>query len=167
MLWMLLFHRHGSPTFFKSSELGMRRVGNMMAVAVILHNLPEGAAVGVGFDLHAETGIALVIALALHNVPEGIGMALPMMAAHRPRMTILAYSVLAGVALPVGTWMGAGWWRDAPDAVAVGLRLAVTLMMGIMVREVAPRAWMLDHKWALGGAICGMFLMYTIRIIHG
>jgi ZIP family zinc transporter len=167
MLWMLLFHRHGSPASFESSEHGMRRVGNVMAVAVILHNIPEGAAIGVGFDLHMETGIALVIALALHNVPEGIGMALPMMAARRPRMMVLAYSLLAGGALPVGTWMGTGWWQDAPDVIAVGLMLAVTVMMGMMVREVAPRAWILDRNWALGGAICGMFLMYTIHVIHG
>jgi ZIP family zinc transporter len=167
MLWMLLFHRHRSPKSFESSKHGMSRVGNVMAVAVILHNLPEGAAIGVGFDLHAKTGIALVIALSLHNVPEGIGMALPMMVARRPRMMVLAYSVIAGAALPVGTWMGTGWWRDAPDVVAVGLMLAVMVMMGMMVREVAPRAWILDRKWALGGAICGMFLMYTIHVIHG
>jgi len=167
MLWILLFHRHSSPTSFESSEHGMRRVGNVMAVTVILHNLPEGAAIGVGFDLHKETGIALVIALALHNVPEGIGMALPMMAARRPRMMVLAYSLLAGSALPVGTWMGTGRWRDAPDVIAVGLMLAITVMTGMMMREVAPRAWMLDRKWALSGAICGMFLMYMIHVIHG
>lgn len=162
LLWMLLFHRHGSPTPVESSEDGMHRVSHVMALAVMMHNLPEGAAIGVGFDLHAETGMALVIALALHNVPEGIGLALPMVAANRPRMTILIFSVLAGAALPVGTLLGEGWWRDAPDAVAVGLMLGMTVMLGMMVREVVPRAWLLDPNWALTGVVCGMLLMFHI-----
>ena len=65
------------------------QLGIMLVIAIIAHNLPEGAAIGIGFHAEHHVGILLALALAIHNVPEGIGLAVPLVAAGKKPSLIL------------------------------------------------------------------------------
>ena len=56
----------------------LKRTGIMMALAIGIHNFPEGLAIGSGFESSLKLGLSLAIAICLHDVPEGISMSIPM-----------------------------------------------------------------------------------------
>lgn len=92
----------------------MERVGPetsaMLMLAVTLHNIPEGMAVGVvyagllcgGTEITPAGALALSVGIAVQNFPEGGIISLPMQAAGKSRGTAFAYGVLSGAAEPLG-----------------------------------------------------------------
>jgi zinc transporter, ZIP family len=147
-------------------EQDLGRLGLVLSAAVIAHNAPEGAAIGIGFGAAEELGITLAAAMAVHNIPEGIGMAAPLMAAGRSRWFVAALSLLSGSALPFGTWVGMRYLLFSPDVVAVGLVFAMTAMMWVVAMEVGPRAWKMDCRFAWIGALLGILMMYLLHELH-
>jgi zinc transporter, ZIP family len=134
--------------------------------AIIAHNIPEGAAIGIGFQTEHHVGVFLSIALAIHNIPEGMGLAVPLIAAKRHPITIIGLSMLCSGMLPLGTWLGISLLTQSVGLVSIGLIFAAVTMVWIAVYEICPRAFAL-HKfisfWGLG---IGALFMYIIHFFH-
>ncbi|SDW40827.1 zinc transporter, ZIP family [Marininema mesophilum] len=142
------------------------RLGGYLAIAIIVHNIPEGAVIGVGYGAESELGITLALAMAIHNIPEGIGLAAPLLAAGRSPMTILGISTVAGGALPLGTWLGGMFLMDSPNSVATGLFFAATTMIWVVIMEVMPRAWRIHPFASFCGIGVGLFLAWGLHLFH-
>ncbi len=83
-------------------ERRLMRMGLFTALAIAIHNFPEGLATFLA-ALHDPTlGIAIAFAIALHNIPEGISVSVPIFYASGDRKRAFIYSVLSGLAEPVG-----------------------------------------------------------------
>jgi ZIP family zinc transporter len=97
--------------------------GWMMVFAVSLHNLPEGFAVGAGFQTGAAVGITLSVAILLHDIPEGMAMAIPLRLGKIKPLRIFIITILSGMPMGVGAFLGAafGSISDAFSAICLGL----------------------------------------------
>ncbi|SEM80191.1 ZIP family metal transporter [Lihuaxuella thermophila] len=167
VLFMLLlrqipFSKVGS----KEESSRFDRLAFFLAIAVALHNAPEGAAMGIGYRMDPDMGHILAIAMAIHNIPEGIGLAAPLIAARRHPLVIGIVGLLCGAALPAGAWLGIRYLTGSPDILSAGLVFAASTMIWVVVCEICPRAFGLDKIMACIGTGTGILLMYIIHLFH-
>lgn len=149
-----------------NNEQTYERLGFYLILAIIVHNIPEGIAIGVGFETEHDAGMLLVMALAIHNIPEGMAMALPLIARGHNMLKIVAVSLLCGGALPLGTWIGVKWLVNNADMISVSLIFSATVMIWIVIYEVFPQAYRLGRKFSVYGLLAGGIFMYIIHQFH-
>jgi len=88
-------HDHGA-------HHGLMRMGAFTAFAIGVHNLPEGLAAFTAALQDPGLGVAIAVAIALHNIPEGISVSVPIFFATGDRRKAFRYSLLSGLAEPIG-----------------------------------------------------------------
>ncbi len=103
----------------------LMRMGLFTALAIGIHNFPEGLATFLAALQDPNLGVAIAVAVALHNIPEGISVSVPIFYATGDRRKAFLYSFLSGLAEPVGAILA--YW---------GLRLAVGTENGLIPSEV-------------------------------
>lgn len=138
------------------------RSGIFFALAVGIHNFPEGMAVFISSLAAPGTGISIAIAIAIHNIPEGITVSVPIYHATGNRKKALFWSFLSGLAEPLGAL--AAWLIFAPFLSEILLMLIFAGVAGIMVfltfDELLPLAEEYgEHHLSILGLICGMLIM--------
>ncbi len=119
----------------------LRRTGLLLALALALHNLPEGMAPFLSALASPGAGIAIAVAIALHNIPEGVAIAVPLRAAGASRTRAFGYTAVAGLAEAAGAgiaWMLAG--SLTAGAVAVLLAGVAGMMLWLSATELMPAA---------------------------
>lgn len=90
----------------ESPPLHLERVGLLTAVALGVHNFPEGLATFVSALHEPSVGIPIAIAIALHNIPEGLSVAIPIYFATGSRRKGMLYAFISGISEPVGAGIG-------------------------------------------------------------
>ncbi|MDQ0222034.1 ZIP family zinc transporter [Streptococcus moroccensis] len=140
----------------------LMRMGLMTALALALHNFPEGLATFVSALQSPEVAIPIVVAIAIHNIPEGIAVSVPIYQATGSRKKAFAYSFLSGLAEPVGALVG--WLILMPFMTPVVYGVVFAGIAGIMVfislDELLPAAEKYgEHHLAIYGLIAGMGVM--------
>lgn len=111
----------------------------LFIVAVTLHNLPEGGAVGVSFgagDWH--NGVALATAVALQNIPEGLAVAMPLVALGYRRQQAVLIATLTGLIEPVGGIMGVIMATAFMPLMPIGMGLAAGAMLFVISDDIIP-----------------------------
>lgn len=109
----------------------IRRAGLITAIAVTLHNFPEGMATFLVSSQDLRLGIPVAIAIAIHNIPEGIAIALPIFHATGKKRLAILYSFLSGISEPVGGLIGVILLKTIMPAQSIGIMTAA--VAGIMV----------------------------------
>ena len=87
---------------YAASNSRLMRMGLFTALAIGIHNFPEGLATFLAALQDPKVGLAIAIAIALHNIPEGISVSVPIFYATGDRKKAFVYSLLSGLAEPVG-----------------------------------------------------------------
>jgi Predicted divalent heavy-metal cations transporter len=82
------------------------RMGLFSALAIGIHNFPEGLATFAGAIQDPTLGISIAVAIAIHNIPEGIAVSVPIYYATGDRKKAFKYSFLSGLSEPVGALAG-------------------------------------------------------------
>lgn len=155
-------HAHGVP------DRTLLRMGLFTALAIGIHNFPEGLVTFLAVLQEPTLGLAIAIAIALHNIPEGISVSVPVYYATGKRRRAFFYSVASGLAEPVGAVIAyfllrafLGPAAQFPGQV-VGLLFGFVagVMVYISVDELLPtsRAYGKGHD-SLLGLIAGMAVM--------
>ena len=109
----------------------IKRAGLITAMAVTLHNFPEGMATFLVSSQDIMLGIPVAIAIAIHNIPEGIAIALPIFHATGKKRLAILYSFLSGISEPVGGLIGVVLLKTIMPAQSIGIMTAA--VAGIMV----------------------------------
>jgi ZIP family zinc transporter len=142
------------------------RMGIMTALAVGIHNFPEGLATFVAVLNDPSVGIAIAIAIAIHNIPEGIAVSVPIYYATGSRKKAFWLSFLSGVSEPVGAMLGYLIILPfvTPDNMDVIFGFVLGSVAGIMVfisfDELLPSAEEYgEHHLSVYGLTGGMALM--------
>jgi ZIP family zinc transporter len=133
-------------------------------MAVAIHNLPEGMAVGVGFaqgDL--SVGLPLAMAIALQDIPEGLAVAMSLRAIGTPAWKAVGVAALGGLLEPLGAWIGVSLVGGSALAYPVGLGLAAGAMLFVVSHEVIPETHRNGHQTAATlGLMAGFALMMVL-----
>jgi len=116
------------------------RSGTFMLIAMALHNIPEGMAIGAGGSYDFRLGVVLTIIMALHTIPEGMAVVTPLMVGGAKKGIAILLVSLAGSTMFLGGVLGvlAGGISDA--AIAVSLAAAGGAMIYIVFAELIPHS---------------------------
>ena len=137
----------------------------MFALAIGIHNFPEGLATFAGGLSGMDVALPLTCAIALHNIPEGIAIAVPIFYATGNRKKAFMYSLFSGLAEPVGALIG--FLILMPFLSATLLAVLFAIVAGIMIYitfdELLPMAETYgQHHIVLAGLLLGMLGMGAV-----
>lgn len=116
------------------------RTGIVVSIGLALHNLPEGLAIGSGFEASLKLGYALAIAICLHDIPEGISMSVPMKSGGMKKTKIIFYVIMSGVTTGIGAFLGALIGSISQTVIAFCLAFAGGAMLYIVSGELIPES---------------------------
>lgn len=147
----------------------LMRMGLFTALAITIHNFPEGLATFLAALHDPKTGVVIAIAIALHNIPEGISVSVPIFYATGNRKKAFIYSLLSGMAEPVGAVIAyliiivfVGNTQGAIPGQIMGILFGMVagIMVYISLDELLPtsRAYGKGHD-SIIGLISGMLVM--------
>ncbi len=152
-----------------SDHQKLMRMGLFTALAIGIHNFPAGLATFLAALQNPSLGVAIAVAIALHNIPEGISLSVPIFYATGDRMTAFLYSMLSGLAEPVGAviaflalhvFVGGDYGMIPPQVMGVLFGGVAGIMVYISLDELLPtsRAYGKGHD-SLLGLVAGMLVM--------
>ena len=131
---------HESPLINDREREKMLRSGFIMLIAIGLHNIPEGLAIGAGGSHDFQLGVILAIMIALHNIPEGMAIAAPMLSGGVNRRTVIYLTALSGAPTLFGGIIGALTGNISDFAVAIALSIAGGAMLYVVFGEIVPQS---------------------------
>ncbi|EOI2070877.1 zinc transporter ZupT [Campylobacter jejuni] len=140
----------------------LKRTGIFTALAIAIHNFPEGFATFISSLDNLTLGIAIAIAVAIHNIPEGLAVSLPIYHATGDKKKAFIYSALSGFAEPLGAFVGALILLPFIGDLTLAISFAVIagIMVFISLDELLPAAKTYDKAHdSLYGLIAGMAIM--------
>ena len=146
----------------------LMRAGMLTALAIGIHNLPEGLATFATALNDVRLGLFIAIAIALHNIPEGIAVSVPIFYATSNRNKAFLYSFLSGLSEPAGAVIAylALLPFLTPAVLAATLAFVAGVMIYISLDELLPMA----HRYGYGhvviwGVVLGMLIMAMSLIL--
>ncbi|MDR1630158.1 MAG: zinc transporter ZupT [Oscillospiraceae bacterium] len=138
------------------------RTGVFTALAVGIHNFPEGLATFVSALQEPSLAIPIVVAIAIHNIPEGIAVSVPIYYSTGSRKKAFFYSFASGLAEPVGAIVGYLILMPFMNDVVFGVLFAAVagIMVFISFDELLPSAREYgEHHLSIYGLVAGMAVM--------
>ncbi len=160
-------------TYNESSDFNqdkLMRMGVLMALAIAIHNFPEGLATFMATLDDPSVGIAVAIAIAIHNIPEGIAVAVPIYYATNNRKLAFKYSFASGIAEPIGALVGYillyNFFNDLVFGIVFGLIGGI--MVFISLDQLLPTAREYgEHELSIYGLVAGMAVMALSLLLLG
>jgi len=140
----------------------LMRMGMFSALAIGIHNFPEGLATFMSGLTNPTLGVSIAVAIAIHNIPEGLAVSAPIFYATKSRKKAFVLSFLSGLAEPIGALIGYFVLRSIFNEATFGVIFASVagIMVYISLDELLPTAEEYgEHHLAIGGLIVGMFIM--------
>jgi ZIP family zinc transporter len=140
----------------------LMRIGVLTALALAIHNFPEGIATFVTALDDPELGMTIAIAIGIHNVPEGIAVSMPIYFATGDRKKAFMYSFLSGVVEPLGAILGYFILMPYLNDTIMGLLLSgvAGIMVFISLDQLLPAAEEYgEHHLSIYGVVLGMIVM--------
>ena len=144
----------------KDQEL--MRMGMFTALAIAIHNFPEGLATFTAALKDPSLGVAIAVAIAIHNIPEGIAVSVPVYFATGDKKKAFWLSFLSGLAEPVGALIGYLILLPFMGDLVFGILFAgvAGIMVFISLDELLPAAQKYgEHHLSIYGLIAGMMVM--------
>ncbi len=143
-------------------ESSLMKMGLFSALAIAIHNFPEGIATFASALSDPNLGISIAIAVAIHNIPEGISVSVPIYHATGNKKKAFAYSFLSGLAEPLGAIIGYFFLSFLFNDLTFGILFGSVagIMVFISIDELLPtsRKYGKGHQ-VIYGFIAGMGVM--------
>ena len=175
LLDRLIPHLHANSEKAEGPKSALSR-STMMVLAVTLHNLPEGMAVGVVFagwtmgnaELSLAGALTLSLGIAIQNFPEGAIISMPLRSEGASRFKAFGYGALSGVVEPLGALLTIAAARYVTPLLPYCLSFAAGAMMYVVVEELIPEMSEGEHS-NLGTVVfaLGFTLMMALDVALG
>ncbi len=158
----------------RNKKITLKKNTVMMILAVTIHNIPEGIAVGLAFSLAAQDtmnaglmsgAVALAIGIGIQNYPEGTAVALPLIGDGMSKKKAFLIGSMSAIVEPVFGVMAAALSSYIQSALPLLLALAAGTMIYVVVEELIPQAHM-SEKDTIGtlGFIVGFLVMMILDV---
>lgn len=170
---MITPHLHANASSSEGLRSNISRTGKL-ALAVTIHNLPEGMAVGVvvatalegGANLTLAAATAVAIGMSIQNLPEGAIVAMPMRTAGNSRAKSFIIGSLSGVVEPIGAILTILLASVLTPALPYLLAFSAGAMLYVVVEELIPEASQGKHSnMATVGFATGFILMMILDVV--
>jgi ZIP family zinc transporter len=143
----------------------------LLVLAITLHNIPEGLAVGVGFGAASLSSgsmagaISLALGIGLQNFPEGAAVSIPLRREGMGRLKSFLYGQASGIVEPIAGVLGAALILSMQPILPYALSFAAGAMIFVVAEELIPEAYRAgnDHI-ATTGIILGFALMMSLDV---
>lgn len=141
----------------------------LFVIAIALHNIPEGLAIGVSFaGENLEAARALAIGISLQDVPEGLVVALAMRTVGYGRSVSAGVAIFTGLVEPLMAMLGVLVVGVSAVLLPWGLAAAAGAMLFVISHEIIPESHRQGHEsWATGGLMIGFVLMMLLDTALG
>ena len=179
-LWLIdkvLPHLHlGFPNEEAEGIQTSWRRSILLVLAITLHNIPEGLAVGVAFGALAADlptanlagAVALALGIGIQNFPEGAAVSVPLRREGLSRMKSFWYGQMSGVVEPIAGVIGAAAVIFMRPILPYALAFAAGAMIYVVVEELIPESQLEKNTDAATmGAMCGFAVMMTLDVALG
>lgn len=148
----------------------IKRAGLFTAVAICVHNFPEGMATFLTTTQNITLGISVGLAIAIHNIPEGIAVALPIYHVTGKKRSAMLYAALSGITEPIGAIVGLFLFSLLLPQIMIGMLMAA--VAGIMIYLAFDTLLPLAREygnWHLSmvGIVSGMLVIWVSLILIG
>ncbi|MBN1794021.1 MAG: ZIP family metal transporter [Candidatus Omnitrophica bacterium] len=152
------------------------RQSTLLVLAITLHNIPEGLAIGVAFGAAAAglpsatvaAAVTLAIGIGIQNFPEGFAVSVPLRREGITRFKSFWYGQLSAVVEPIASVIGAGAVLLARPLLPYALAFAAGAMIFVVVEEVIPESQRNGNTdLATAGAILGFLVMMILDVAFG
>lgn len=146
----------------------LMRTGLFTALAIAIHNFPEGLATFVSALQEPSLAIPIVVAIAIHNIPEGIAVSVPIYYATGSKKKAFIYSFLSGLSEPIGAIIGFMILLPIMNDILFGVIFAgvAGIMVFISIDELLPSAREYgEHHLSIYGMVVGMAVMAASLIM--
>ncbi|WP_292517565.1 ZIP family metal transporter [Methanoculleus sp.] len=173
----LLPHIHpGYPLPGAEGPVSSLRRTTLLVIAITMHNIPEGLAVGVTFGAvaaglpHESLGaaVALTLGIGLQNFPEGFAVSAPLAGEGYSRARSFWYGQLSGIVEPVAAALGAAVVFIIQPLLPYALAFAAGAMIFVVGEEVIPESQMHENKRiATTGLLIGFVTMMILDVTFG
>ncbi|KPU63985.1 Gufa protein [Thermococcus sp. EP1] len=163
-------HEHLVKGYEGPKELKDRlRVVWLIVLAVVIHNLPEGLAVGTSIVFDLRTGIITAIAIGIQDFPEGAVISLPLATLQKKRLQPILMGSLSGVAEMIMVLVGALFFTTFRSLLPYGLGLAGGAMLYVTVKEMIPEIYKREENelYVTLGFFIGFYVMLFLDSMLG
>ena len=156
-------HEHFVKGLEGPQAKSMKRVW-LFVLAICLHNLPEGMAIGVAYaGTDPVAALALATGIAIQDVPEGLVVALALRSVGYGRVTSAGMGVLSGLVEPIMAVLGAAVISLSASFLPWGLSAAAGAMLYVISHEIIPESHRQGHEaFATGGLMLGFVVMMLL-----
>ena len=148
----------------------LQRAGVLTAVAICVHNFPEGMATFLTTTQSLTMGVSVALAIAIHNIPEGIAVALPIYHATGKKRYAMLYAAMSGITEPIGALVGMFVFGLLLPQIMVGCLMAMVagIMTYISFDTLLPLAKEYGN-WHLSivGIMSGILFIWLSLILLG
>lgn len=145
-----------------TGSAALARVGAVTAVAVTLHNLPEGMATFMAGYANLQIGLPVAVSIALHNIPEGIAVSAPLYYGTGSRSKAFVLSALSGLSEPLGALLAFTLLRPFMSSLLLGVLFAwvAGIMLYLSFAGLIPSAQAGGRTgFAVAGTFAGLIFM--------
>lgn len=152
----------------KTTDKSLMRTGVITAIAITIHNFPEGLATFISVMYDPKIALPIVLAIALHNIPEGIAVAVPIYYATGNKRKASLLSFTSGLTEPLGALIGYFILMPFLNGVVYGVLFAIVagIMVFISIDELLPSAREYgEHHLSVYGMVAGMIVMAISLIL--
>lgn len=146
----------------KMDRASLKKMGIFAALAIAIHNFPEGIATFIATVKEPALGLPIAVAIAIHNIPEGISVAVPVFYGSGSKKEAFLYSFISGIAEPIGGLFAYFVFLNHASDTMIGIVFAVVsgIMAFISLDELLPAAEEYgNHHTTIYGTILGMVFM--------
>ncbi len=161
------FVPHFHPTIGREGPSSRLSRVWLFALAITIHNFPEGLAVGVSFGTgDIAAGLVVAMAIGLQNMPEGLAVALPLLREGYSRQKSLGYSTLTGLVEPIGGLLGVALVSVFHPVLPWALAFAAGAMLFVVSDEIIPESHRKGfERQATFGLVVGFIVMMLLDFL--
>lgn len=165
ILNLLLPHEHNAMGHH-GPHFDIRRAW-LFIIAITLHKLPEGLAVGVAYGAEELVNpLSLVIGIAAHNIPEGLTVAISLVAAGYSRWRAAGTAFLIGLVQPLGAIIGLLLMDISFNIVPYGMAMAGGTLLFVVINEILPETYgQKETNRSAAAVFVGFILMTYITMV--